>query len=506
MQNTLNNNDIVYIDLGDDDTTIEDVKTTTKQERQQQISNEIIEIDDTDEDLSDFTLSNNNDAFPKINIPGIISNSDKQPSNKLSIELSTKSAISINLNQNRYVRSLPDIFQQSIRDCANFINSASDEDNDDDIFNDTIVSNSQPETSKSHLNDSDQLAKKSSEANPKINKPKSQKSKPEVSSSSPDGYRYSTKELNEVNKVTRKKEDIYQEMKLSVGSDLYSTFEKEKSEFSSPLENGGFNIPVIFFKRVVKAIYNKEDDIFIPCKPKEIFEKTFVFYYQAKEFFIKLKNKQIDVEALSAVNIVNLTSSDDIHIIIIVEGYDQLLNRIKAFEQRSFKNKVLTNMDVDKNNNTRSKTGNSDGELSEYPSSKEIDYLVNKLQIDLKLNFFMVRTMTDSISWLNSFTYTIGSSLYDKFERNKSLANLGSVRSGSDTKSTYLQSLQHFSLMTQKKTELLHVSYKSMRSLYDQFLNHGTLGKDQLGRNIVPPTVDKSMLNFFMADDPNNVI
>ena len=49
----------------------------------------------------------------------------------------------------------------------------------------------------------------------------------------------------------------------------------------------------------------------------------------------------------------------------------------------------------------------------------------------------MVRAKQESIMWLNSFTHMIGQSLYDKFERNQGLANLGNVKSGADTKSTF---------------------------------------------------------------------
>ena len=106
---------------------------------------------------------------------------------------------------------------------------------------------------------------------------------------------------------------------------------------------------------------------------------------------------------------------NEYNVILVVEGYDILLNKIKAYEQRLFKNQVLQGLNVEEQRRRRK----DDTEMSKYPSSSEIEHLVNKAQIDLKANIFMVRAKQESIMWLNSFTHMIGQSLYDKFERNQ---------------------------------------------------------------------------------------
>ena len=82
------------------------------------------------------------------------------------------------------------------------------------------------------------------------------------------------------------------------------------------------------------------------------------------------------------------------------------MNKIKAYEQRLFKNQVLQGLNVEEQRRRRK----DDTEMFKYPSSSEIEHLVNKAQIDLKANIFMVRAKQESIMWLNSFTHMIGQS------------------------------------------------------------------------------------------------
>ncbi|KAL6454037.1 EME1 Crossover junction endonuclease EME1 [Candida maltosa Xu316] len=315
-------------------------------------------------------------------------------------------------------------------------------------------------------------------------------------------FHYTQKDLKEANKVTRKKEEIYAEMELHITKDVFSLFQELSSDFQSRILPANYGPPIIFWKRNVTAIYDKERDIFIPCHPTKILEKTFVLYYLAADFVTKLDNGDLKADVLAASQEALSITPNEYHIIIMVEGYDQLLWKIKSFEQRKFKNQVLQGL----NSQEQSRRRNTDAEMAKYPSSNQIEFLVNRTQIDLKVNIFTIRGRPESVMWLNSFTYIIGQSLYNKFERNESLANLGTVRSGVDTKATFLQSMKHFKLMTQPKVDILYVSHKSIYSIYSTLKSKGTLGKDTLKRNIVPPTVDQSMLKFFTSDDPDSVI
>lgn len=320
---------------------------------------------------------------------------------------------------------------------------------------------------------------------------------------------YSKKELNEANKVTRKKEDLLSEMVIQIPSLLYDRdFEDEymKQIFIEPkVEKTNSNLPIISWKRKVKARYDAERDVFIPCEPTEINEKNIVIYYKAKDFVNSLIEGTISLlldECKTEAKRHNLSSGS--HIIIIVEGYVQFLTKIRNMEDKRYKKAVL-----DKLNPNDGDTGNKRLKKQEDGvslSPKEIDQLVNESQVRLSVNIFPVKNNKDAINWLQSFTYTIAYALYDKFERNISLANLGTVKSGTDTKSTYFQTVKQFRLMTEPKIEKLYGFYTSIFALYSRFQTNDTLGKDNFGKNIVPPSTESAMKKLFTSEDPNDVV
>jgi len=320
---------------------------------------------------------------------------------------------------------------------------------------------------------------------------------------------YSKKELNEANKVTRKKEELLSEMVIQIPSFLYDTdFEDEymKQIFvEAQVEKTNCKLPIISWKRKVKAMYDAERDIFIPCKPTEINEKNVVIYFKAKDFVNSLIERAIPLLVYACREEVKHHNQSSVsHIIIIVEGYVQFLSKIRNMEDKRYKKAVL-----DKLNPNDDKTGNKKLKKQEESISlaaKEIDQLVNETQISLNVNIFPVKNNKDAISWLQSFTYTIAFALYDKFERNISLANLGTVKSGTDTKSTYFQTVKQFRLMTEPKVEKLYGFYNSVFALYSRFQTNESLGTDNFGKNIVPPSTESAMKKLFTSDDPNDVV
>lgn len=382
---------------------------------------------------------------------------------------------------------------------------SSDDDDDDDDELDPIVPTSQPVAHETVL--SAQPAKRSRT----VQEPPQQAVKPVKRSKTVDqvidlpridNFQYTSKELKEFNRATRKKEELLAEMELHISESVYTRLEDLVQDFQLRVIKASYTLPVIFWKRNINAVYDKERDIFIPCHPRRVLEKTFVLYYHASVFFEKLRSSTLKADVSAAKQQALSMTPNEYNVIIVVEGYDIILNKIKAYEQRLFKNQVLQGLNVEEQRRRRK----DDTEMSKYPSSSEVEHLVNRAQIDLKANIFMVRAKQESIMWLNSFTYMISQSLYDKFERNQGLANLGTVKSGADTKSTFLQSMKQFNLMTQAKADILYVLHQSLHLMYTKFRSQGTLGKDNLRRNIVPPSVDSSMNKFFTADDPDMVI
>lgn len=359
----------------------------------------------------------------------------------------------------------------------------------------------------------------SSPSIPVLNKriPKSNKisSRPRPSKPLPEvpfaGEMFSKKELNEANKVTRKKEELLSEMIIQIPLILYDEhFENDymKEIFvQTQVEKSDINLPMITWKRKVKAKYDSCRDIFIPCAPTEVNEKNILIYFKAKEFIDSLIQGSLGltVDACKAKSGYHVNNQRT-HIIVMVEGYTQFLNKIKNMEDKRYKKAVLDQLRSTEEVASSSKRQNrkSSEEISLLP--KEIDQLVNESQLTLGVNIFPVKNNKDAVNWLHSFTYTIAYALYDKFERNISLANLGTVRSGTDTKSTFFQTIKQFRLMTEPKVEKMYGFYGSIYSLYSRFQTNDSLGKDKFDKNIVPPSTEIAMRKLFTTTDPDDVV
>lgn len=321
-------------------------------------------------------------------------------------------------------------------------------------------------------------------------------------------HNYSQKELNNANRVTRSKEELLSEMIIQVPNILL------KNKFGSVMKDVYVNgpqvastdddIPLISWKRKVNAEYDIKSDTFIPCPPRQQKEKSLVLYYEAQEFISVLFANSLKSIIERAREIAQLDNSEiSYELIVMIEGYDQYLLKIKNDENKKYKTKVLNNLNQSETQ-SRKKSKISDSVFQ--ASSKEIDYIFNETQLTLGINFFTVKSPQDAVGWLLSFSYTIAFSLYDKFERNQSLANLGTVKSGVDKKSTFIQTMRQFKLMTEPRAEKLYAYYNSLHSIFITYQKQGTLGQDDLKRNIVPPTSDNAMKNLFTSDDPNQLI
>lgn len=325
-------------------------------------------------------------------------------------------------------------------------------------------------------------------------KPPAKKTKPNPIPNQP----YTNKELNAANKTFRKKEDILSEMILNIPIQLYETFDEEfvKSMVThSRIRKTYSTIPMIFWKRAVTADYDEERDVFIPCAPKELTEKNVVLYYKAPDLMKQIKDDtlQRDVEQAKK------DLGTNIHIIIMIEGYDKYLNKLKTIANRNYTRAVLTQLNPNETNSQKKRRIEEDeGDFT----VEECEYLVNKLQVDLQVNIFPVKSYQEALEWLVSFSYTIGGSLYDKFNRNESLANLGRVKPGTDKQSTFMQTIKQFNLMTTPKVEQLYSFYSSLQRIYERYESHGSLGTFG-GKNVLPPTVDSAMKKVFMSEDPD---
>lgn len=297
--------------------------------------------------------------------------------------------------------------------------------------------------------------------------------------------------LKEVNKVSKKKEELLAEMIMSIPKFVHDRFHQEgllqEDDFPhTKVEVNHNDRPVINWRRKVKAKYDASNDLFLPCSPQEIHESCRVLYYQAEEFFSKLTLVDLDNETE-----VQKSIPFQANTILMIEGYSQQLTKINNLENKIYKQRVLQ-----KDQTTK--------ELK-Y-TTKDLEHLINKLQFKYLINVYPVKNLTDARDWLISFTYTMAFGMYDKFERNPEFSNLIGSKSGTDYKTTFLETIHKFKLMPYARCERLFLYYDNLEKISTRYKTNNTLGKDKDGKTLVPESTELGMHNLFNSTDPNEII
>lgn len=313
--------------------------------------------------------------------------------------------------------------------------------------------------------------------------------------------KFSKKDWKEANKATRKKEEILSEMIIelasSVESKLSGTYFDEVFT-GTQCRKKTTNIPSISWKRKVKAILNIQKDIFEPCEPRELSEKVIVLFYEADVLIELIQKGSLRVDHDLAVRSARAEEPNiDYYVMVMVTGLKEYLRKLQGIEDRAYRDQMLEKM-----NEPVSKKRKQEEVVLK---ASEAQLCIQQAGVDFGLNMFSVRNQHEAIDWLHSFTYTIGSALYDKFQRNASLANIGTVRLGTDQRSTFIEILKKFNLMTQPRAEKLYEFYTSPVAIYKRFLTNDSLGTVK-GKNIVPPSANAAMKRVFTATDPSQVI
>lgn len=301
----------------------------------------------------------------------------------------------------------------------------------------------------------------------------------------------------------RTRNELLEEMIIEVAPCLKDKVETEyfKTVFELPaVRITTIEIPLITWKRKISAKYNKDEDLFVPCDVCEISERVMVLFYEPEEFVLKLKDDALKVDIENARRRAYV---DDpllsYHLLVLVPGFKDHLRKLQALEDRIYKEKMLLQLDQAPSQTRRRKE-------QELPiSAKDAQKMLVSAEVNMGINIFLSKNMEESVDWLHSFTHTIGASLYDKFERNPQQAVVGSVKLGSDRRSTFLEMIKKFNLMTAQKAEKLYEFYTSPASLCERYANHENLGTVN-GKAIVPPSVNVAMRRVFSSTDPWQVI
>lgn len=314
---------------------------------------------------------------------------------------------------------------------------------------------------------------------------------------------WTNKEWRHANRATRKKEEIMAEMVLEIA--LCIDCKLKTSYFSSKFENVSsrntyMEVPLLLWKRRVKARYDRQKDIFVPCELTEIAESVYVLLYDGADLIWRIKDGTVNEDLQKAKRRI-LSDNPEIipYIFIISPGFDAFLRKLQAAEDKEYRRSMLEQLQRSEVNKKSKKEDSID------VTAAEALKLRVQTEITLGVNIFTCRDMEEVIDWLYTFTYTIGSSLYNRLERNPEFANIGNVKLGSDKQSAFLHMLQQFNLVTAAKSEKISQFYPSPVSLYQRFTTHDDLGSFG-GKSVVPPTVNNTMRRVFMSTDPDQVI
>lgn len=310
-----------------------------------------------------------------------------------------------------------------------------------------------------------------------------------------------SKEWLSANKAIRRKTDILSEMVVEVAYCIKDFIRTEyfDSVFTLPTVRYSYlELPLISWKRRVKARYDKANDVFVPCELHETSEQMIVLCYTANELFTRIQNNELAADLHKSKERVTIL---DHHVkaqpVILVEKVAEYLRNLQAKEDKHYRLQMLSQMSDCDNTD-----GNSNTTLFTASAAQE---LLVATQVKLGVNIFVSRSSEETTDWLHAFTYTIGNSLYDKFQRNPELATMGSIRLKSDSRSAFMEMMKRFNMMTAPKVEKLYQFYTSPMDLYRRFCGHDNLGTVN-GKNIVPPSVNNAMRKVFTSLDPDQVI
>lgn len=318
---------------------------------------------------------------------------------------------------------------------------------------------------------------------------------------------FSTKEWNTVNKAVRSKAEVMAEMIIEIALCVHCKVKTAyfRERFVGLNVRDTFEeLPIISWKRRAKAIYDRKTDLFVPCDLTELKASFYCLVYEGPELIYKIRDGVVleDLQKLKKrANFENPGSSP--HVVILVPGFQEYLNKLRSAEEREYRRKMLAQMNGADSIQKGKKSGAADI-LAEEALRIKVE-----TEVKLGVNIHTCKDIRELVDWLYTFTYTLGTSIYDNRERNGGYANFGRVKLGKDKTSTFLLMLQNFNLVTAPKAQHIFQFYASPLSLYNRYMEENTLGSFTANNEVKPivsATINTAMRRVFSSKDPNMVI
>ncbi|OUM55783.1 hypothetical protein BVG19_g5381 [[Candida] boidinii] len=320
--------------------------------------------------------------------------------------------------------------------------------------------------------------------------------------------------VKELNKK-RTKDEILSEMIISFESNLYDSLQNLSKSSSTNLEND-FNpitikkfidfskLPIIQWQRKSNKRFYSKRGVFVPINDEITYEQTIAIYIPADKLVAKLYDETIS-QLINDVKISHgLKTKRKIgtNLIVLVDGLESYLTKIKNARNREFKKSVLSNLqDDDDDDNLPSKRRRKTPEKSQLLNYDvdEIRKKIMELEVFHNSHIFIIKGYNDLKNWLFSFSYALGSNIYDKLEIHKELSNLSGVKSGISNQDTYIQILKQIKFVTESTAKKVQQDYPDIKSLVLRLQNTDKIKQ-------VRSNVESQLRKIFTTENENDFL
>ena len=250
--------------------------------------------------------------------------------------------------------------------------------------------------------------------------------------------------------------------------------------------------PLVYWRRRVHTEYDEALDLFVPCEPAEVWEPNVVVWMAAQAVVEGVADALLGATVAQHVARFRLMvggAQREPFAVLVVEGYDKCMARLRAAEDRAFKLQVRRDMGQAPR---RRAAGCSVGVA-------DVEARLNELQLAQRVNVFATKSPQDTVEWLVLLTHAVAQRRYRRDGGAR-------VRPGTDARSTYLKLLQQFRFVTEARAERVRQYYPLLRALWQRLRREPGLGRVEGDANVVPPLTDRAMHTFFSARDPHQVL
>lgn len=313
------------------------------------------------------------------------------------------------------------------------------------------------------------------------------------------------KKYNDVNKITKDKDKLAQEMVLDINETIINYFDQigidlDKELFPTSIIKNSDNIPIIKFKRKCNSIYDYNHDIFFPCDEILAEESLCILFYQAIDFFYLYRSQKRSLWR----ELKRLKQSGK-KVIIILDGYLTLEKDLTNLENKKYREKVHLNINgITKSSYCRKHTEKDERLEALGMKTKDLDRRVNEILIYTEADIFPVNNSSEFFDWLNNLIWVLGKRRYDLMAKNKEWAHID-VKIGKTRTEVLSKCLQQLKSVTQIKAERVTHIYNSFQKMFEDFQKGYLLsGKD--GNPLMTKTIEKAMHALLTSDDPDEKI